>query len=305
MFGLDNFSFEQLWSPLELLVYVVIAAIYLLLTGPYRTLFKDSQPVSWQKKSMFLLGLAIIYFAQSGPLLVLAHLMFSAHMVAMTVSYILAPPLLILGIPAWIWRPALNLRFFKALRFFSHPVLSLILFNGLFSFYHIPAILDFVMVNFTLYRLLNVLLFVTSLLMWWPMVCPEPFRKLSELQKMGYIFIAGVLLTPACAIIIFSPTSLYMTFTDPVLWATALTYCIPGDPAVLLEMFEGPWYFTELTPVNHQQIGGATMKLIQEFLYISILTWVFFQWFKREKRKESQKSDEAAIMEWQKRMNQV
>ena len=68
-----------------------------------------------------------------------------------------------------------------------------------------PAILDFVMAEFTIHRILYVLLFITSMLMWWPMVCPDEYRRLSELQKMAYIILSGVLLTPACAMIIFSP----------------------------------------------------------------------------------------------------
>lgn len=305
MFGLDSFTFAQLWKPLELMIYIVIAAVYLLITGPYREIFAGSQPVTWQRKVLFLCGLFIIYLAHSGPLEVLAHIMFSAHMIAMTVSYIIAPPLLILGIPAWIWRPFLNLRILRYFKFLTHPVVSLLLFNGLFSFYHMPAILDFVMAEFTIHRILYVLLFITSMLMWWPMVCPDEYRRLSELQKMAYIILSGVLLTPACAMIIFSPTSLYGTYTDPLLWATALTFCIPGDPTAFLEAFEGPGYFTSLSPIEHQQIGGITMKLIQEFLYISILGWVFFHWFKREKKKNMEQSDEEAILEWRKRMNQA
>ena len=39
MFGLDSFTFAQLWKPLELMIYIVIAAVYLLITGPYREIF--------------------------------------------------------------------------------------------------------------------------------------------------------------------------------------------------------------------------------------------------------------------------
>lgn len=306
MLGLDSFTFEELWDPLKLLVYVIIAAVYILLTGPYRDLFQDSEPLDWRRKLMFLSGLFLFYLAQTGPLEVLAHIMFSAHMIAMTISYIIVPPLIILGIPAWMWRRFLKLRILRPFRFFAHPILSIGLFNGLFSFYHFPAVLDYVMLNFTIHKLLYAVLFITSLLMWWPIVCPVPeYNRMSEVRKMAYIFLAGFLLTPACALIIFSPEPLYETYTNPEVWAQALTYCVPGDPARFLEMFEGPWYFTSLSQVDHQQIGGITMKLIQEALYISILGWIFFHWFRREKQRDQNLSDEEVIMEWRKRMNQI
>jgi len=306
MFGLNNFSFAELWSPVVLFIYVIIAAAYLLITGPYRKLFTDTEPISWGRRLMFLLGLFLFYFAQSGPLEVLAHILFSAHMIAMTVSYIIAPPLLISGIPAWVWRRFLELKFLRPFKFLARPVVSIILFNGLFSLYHMPVILDYVMQNFTVHRILYAVLFLTSILMWWPLMCPVPERnRMSELQKMAYIIIAGVLLTPACALIIFAPSSLYETYSNPLVWATALTYCIPGNPEMFLEMFEGPGYFTKLTPVDHQQIGGISMKLIQEILYISILAWVFRQWFTKERKREAEQDDEAVILEWRRRMKQV
>jgi len=306
MLGLNNFSFAELWSPVALFICVMIAVVYILVTGPYRTAFSHSEPVSWLRKASFLIGLFLFYFAQEGPLEVLAHLMFSAHMVAMTVSYIIAPPLLIIGIPAWIWRRVLGWRILRPFSKLSHPVVTIGLFNGLFSLYHFPAVLDYVMVRYTLHSILYAVLFIAALAMWWPIVCPVPENnRLSELQKMAYVFVAGFLLTPACALIIFAPSSLYETYSNPEVWAVALGYCIPGDPAAFLAKFQGPGFFSSLSPVEHQQIGGILMKLIQEFLYISILGWVFLQWFRKEKQRGENQDDEAVIMEWRRRMNQI
>lgn len=306
MLGLDSFTFTELWKPMELLIYIIIAAAYILLTGPYRTLFANSEAISWKRQAMFLIGLFLFYLAQSGPLELLAHLMFSAHMIAMTVSYIIVPPLLILGIPAWMWRKVMGWRILKPFKRLMHPVLTIGLFNGLFSFYHFPAVLDYVMVNYTLHDILYAVLLIASLMMWWPIVCPVPeANKLSNLQKMAYIFISGFLLTPACALIIFSPSGLYATYSDPSVWAVALAYCIPGDPSAFLAAFEGPGNFTSMSEVDHQQIGGISMKLIQEILYISILAMVFREWFRNEKKRNLEQDDEAAIMEWRNRMNQA
>ena len=39
--------------------------------------------------------------------------------------------------------------------------------------------------------------------MWWPMLNPLPeYQTLSDIKKLGYMFANGILLTPACALII-------------------------------------------------------------------------------------------------------
>ena len=44
-------------------------------------------------------------------------------------------------------------------------------------------------------------------MMWWPMLNPLPeYQTLSDIKKLGYMFANGILLTPACALIIFDGT---------------------------------------------------------------------------------------------------
>ncbi len=75
---------------------------------------------------------------------------------------------------------------------------------------------------------------------------------------------------------------MYATYNDPQVWATAMGYCVSGDPSVLLSAFEGPTFFNFLPIIEDQQLGGIVMKLVQEFMYGTILAYVFFQWYKRE-----------------------
>ncbi len=53
-------------------------------------------------------------------------------------------------------------------------------------------------------------------MMWWPMLNPLPeYQTLSDIKKLGYMFVIGILLTPACALIIFATAPLFATYTDP------------------------------------------------------------------------------------------
>lgn len=283
MLGLQYFSFSELWSPLFLAVMLLLTAGYFVLIGPFSERFSDSTVVPLWRRTLFVCGMAALYLAQGGPISLLGHLMFSFHMVSMALSYLVAVPLIMLGIPDFIWRGILKVNPLRRLSFLAHPVVAALLFNGLFSLYHIPVIHDYVMLHFTVHRIYYIVLFLTAALMWWTLINPLPERRMaSGLGKIGFIFLNMVLMTPACGLIIFADQPLYATYSDPETWALAMGYCIQGDPAVLLQNFGGPAFFGVLSPKVDQQVGGIAMKFIQEFIFASMLAYVFYHWYKKE-----------------------
>ncbi|QHA90603.1 cytochrome c oxidase assembly factor CtaG [Bacillus sp. N1-1] len=288
----STFSFSALWSPGILVAAIVIAGFYLLLTGPWKDSFKDASPFPLYKKIFFLIGVALFYIGLGGPLSLMGHLLLSIHMTEMALVYLVAPPLILVGTPAWLLRPLLNVKVIrKIVQFFTFPIISLLLFNGLFSFYHIPEIFDYLMVHYTAQNFYKAALIVTAFAMWWPLVCPVPeYDTLSGVKKLGYIFADGVLLTPACALIIFATTPLYATYTDPTVWANAMGYCVPSGTTVSPELFD---QFKPLGIMEDQQLGGIIMKIIQELSYGSALGYIFFQWARKEREKDAEELQSA------------
>ncbi|WHX49811.1 cytochrome c oxidase assembly factor CtaG [Paenibacillus woosongensis] len=293
MLGLQYFSFSDAWSPVFMSFMLLITAGYFLIVGPLSEKFPHSEPTSAGRKVMFVAGMFLMHLAQGGPVNLLGHTMFSFHMLSMALSYIVAPPLLMLGIPPWIWRSFV--RFFERtplekLKFMVHPVVSAVLFNGLFSIYHLPVVHDYVMLNFGVHRLYYVVLFIAAVLMWWTFVSPIPERATPQgLKKLGFIYLNMVLLTPACGLIIFASEPLYATYSDPNIWAQAMGYCVPGgDPAALLSQFGGPEFFGFLETRVDQQVGGILMKFIQELIFASMLAYVFFQWYRQENKEDEE-----------------
>lgn len=285
MLGLEYFSFEELWSPMFLFAMIAIGILYFYLIGPWRERhYPDAEKATGSQKLMFVTAALLFYLAHGGPLSLLGHLMFSFHMVNMALSYLIVPPLLLLSIPSFVWRHVFARSFWRKLRFLMHPILTLVLFNLLFSIYHVPVVHDYVMTHFTVHRLYYAILLITSCMMWWQIASPVPeWSRLTDLKKMAYVFANGALLTPACALIIFTSTPLYAMYSDPSVWVLAMGYCIPGDTSQLLTRFEGgPQFFTNMNAIEDQQIGGIAMKLIQEIMYGIILAYIFRQWFKRE-----------------------
>lgn len=286
MFGiLGYFSFEELWTPLFLFAMAAVVILYFYLVGPWREKNAPNEQgaSSWQK-TLFVSAAFLFYLSHGGPLNLLGHLMFTFHMINMSISYLIVPLMVLLAVPSFLWRKQFGHPFWRKLRFLMHPIITLILFNMLFSIYHVPVVHDYVMTNFTVHRLYYVALLITSFMMWWQVASPVPeWSRLTDVKRMAYVFANGVLLTPACALIIFADTGLYATYSDPGVWATAMGYCIPGDTAYLLTDFGGPEFFNAMGGVlQDQQLGGIVMKLVQELMYGIILAYIFRQWFKRE-----------------------
>jgi putative membrane protein len=217
--------------------------------------------------------------------------MFSAHMLSMSIAYLIAPPLILLGLPAWLLKPMIEHKWIAPVfRFLIHPLIAVLAFNMLFSFYHFPAVHDYVMTHYAVHTIYYVLLLISAFMMWWPILSPLPETvRLSELRKIAYVFANGVILTPVCALVIFAGYPMYATFNDPQLWVQAMGYCMPqGTDNALLATFAGPSQFAIFPPIEDQQLGGVIMKVIQELVYGAVIAYIFFRWYARERGEDEQ-----------------
>lgn len=283
MISLEMFGFRALWSPFFLLFLAIVLFLYFYITIYRVNRFKDSEPLKRSEAILFTTTIVLLYITKGAPLDLMGHLMFYAHMIQMAVLYLVIPPLLIVGIPGWIWRKVLNYSIVKPLfGFFTKALVALILFNGMFSFYHIPLIFDAIKMSMWLHAIYTIVLFIFAIFMWWPLVNRLPeYETLSGLKKVGYIFADGILLTPACALIIFADTPMYATFSDPSAWMEALKLCVPGSTLANLNL-SGPEVFNSMSLIHDQQLGGVIMKIIQEIVYGVVLGQIFFSWYRKE-----------------------
>ncbi|MGG5253076.1 cytochrome c oxidase assembly factor CtaG [Neobacillus sp. SM06] len=298
--SLTFFGFQALWSPYFFVLLLFISAVYFFITVKIWSRFQNAEPLTSKQAVFFVTGMVLFYTVKGSPLDILAHLLFYVHMIQMAVLLLLIPPFFIWGIPQWIWRKVLSLRVIHSLvRLFTKPLLSLVLFNGFFSFYHVPFIFDRVMQNMLLHAAYTNLLFLFAFFMWWPLVNELPeYQTLSGLKKVGYIFAAGVLLTPACALIIFANTPMYATYADPLAWGQAMNVSMGSGHIAKLHL-SGPSVFSSISPLHDQQLGGVLMKVIQELIYGVFLGRVFFEWYKKDQReseKELQQSLQPSLL---------
>jgi putative membrane protein len=288
---LGIFGFYALWSPFFLLAVLFMTAVYFLITIKWRDSFKDSRKLTGKEASYFIIAMVVLYAVNGSPIDVLSGIMFSMHMTQMALFYLVFTPLLILGIPDWVWKAFINLPVVKPImKFMTKPLIALLAFNVIFSIYHIPLIFDNVRTDATLHGIYTFILFILSLFMWWPLLNKlDEYTEVSGLKKMGYILGSAVLLTPACGLIIFSENPLYATYYDSSAWLQALSLCVPVNTLQGLNL-AGPEVFTSMKLMDDQQLGGVIMKIIQEIVFGVVLASMFYQWYRKDQEQQQELS---------------
>ncbi len=256
-----------MWSPGLLVLLLVAGTLYSLAVNGWRHRFADSEPVETKHQLYFWLGILSWYIAEGSPLAYYGHhYYFSLHMLQQSILYLVMPPLLLIGLPGWLLRPALQGIWAKRfMRFMTNPILALFMFNFIFSVYHIPFIMDTLMANTVLLAAYRAVFLIAAFQLWFPVFCPLPeYSQMSELKRMAYIFLNGVLLTPACALIIFAKAPMY-----------AMYAAVP-ESMLILPM------------LDDQSLGGVIMKIVQEIVYGFALGYTFFRWYRRERKRDEE-----------------
>src|SRR5690606_24507518 len=122
--SLEIFGFRALWSPYFFIALILVLAAYFLITVKYRHKFNKSEPLTKKQGIVFTVSIILLYVIKGSPIDLMGHLMFYAHMIQMAVLYLVIPPLMIVGIPAWIWRTLFDKKLFhKVFTFFTKPLI--------------------------------------------------------------------------------------------------------------------------------------------------------------------------------------
>lgn len=290
--ALNIFGFRAMWSPYFFIVLVLITIVYFYLIGPGRKYFRHSEPVLLKQKIYFLLAMLALYISKGSPLDLFGHITFSGHMASMAILFLIVPPLLIFGVPVWMWQSFVSLPIINpVMKLFTQPIISLLLFNTSFSLYHVPFIFDVVKTNPLYHAIVTTVIFISAFFMYWPLINQVPnWKQINGLKKIAYIIGNSILITPACGLIIFASSPLFETYSNPQAWIQALSLCVPADLLTGLTL-TGPEMFSNMAVLEDQQLGGIIMKIIQEIVYGSFLAYVFYEWARKEREKDQVKMD--------------
>jgi len=160
--------------------------------GPSRVLPGEPAATRAQRVS-FVGGVATLFVAAWWPMHDLAErYLYSIHMVEHLLIMLVAPPLLLFGMPAWLLRWVLQARPLNwIVRHLARPFVGLVLFNAVLVLSHWPAVVTLSVQNEWFHFGAHTVLFSSALLMWWPVLSPLPeMPTLSYPGRMLYLFSA-------------------------------------------------------------------------------------------------------------------
>lgn len=217
-----------------------------------------------KQRSRFLIAAALIFAVVGTPFAYFAaHGLFSAYMTQQSILFLVVPPLLISGIPsAWVrpllWKPGVK----KVFALLTYPWLTAIFFNVGFSFFLLPFFFRSVHGHPFYSGLCTLILFIAAMLMWWSILSPlSELNPLSEVQRIFYIFITAIMLTPIAFLMLFANHVLYPAYANT------------------------PQAFSYLNAMYDQQIAGGILKSFQLTSYGIELGIIIFGWVKSEKER--------------------
>ncbi len=157
-------------------------------------------------------GIVCLWAALDWPIGALgAGYLASVHMLQYLLIALLAPALILLGIPARVWEQqeggALHGRLARLL---FHPLVTLGVFNLVLFYTHLPSVVDGLMPTQIGSFAIDMMWFAAGILFWWPVLVPVPNRPgFSFPMKMGYLFLNTVLGTAPYAFLTFGELPFY------------------------------------------------------------------------------------------------
>lgn len=243
-------------------ILLLIAGLYLYGLNRLQPSPRWLNPIEGRQVALFFSGLFVVYLAEGTPLHELSeHYLFSAHMVQHLLITMIAPPLFMLGTPAWLLRPSLaGPGVLPVLRILTSPIVAIAAFNGVLAFWHVPVLYEATLQDHNIHVLNHFTYVIAAFLMWWPVMGPLPeLPRLNYPGQMLYLFVQSLVPAILASIITFSELVIYQTY--------ALA------PRVY-----------DITPLADQQMGGLIMKIVGGVILWSLAIGIFFIWFNQEER---------------------
>ena len=251
-----------------LIVASALAAYWYAITriGP-RVVPRGTRVVSRRQVTWYLSGVAVLWIASDWPIHDLAeNYLFSVHMVEHLLISLVAPPMLLLGIPGWLTRWVLQPKWLSGtVRVLGRPIVAFVMFNVVIAVSHAPFYVDYTLYHHFWHFWAHLLLFTVSMLMWFPVVNQLPeYPRMNPPIKMIYLFLLSVLPNVPVAFLTLSTGVVYSFYAKA-----------PRLPA--------PWTISAITD---QQTAAAIMKVGGTVILWSVITVVFFRWYGAEARAE-------------------
>ena len=248
------------FHPDVILLCLLLVLGYYYAVSELRPRISDAGRVRRSQVVYYSLGVFTIYAATGSPLHDLAdQYLAAAHMLQHVLLLLVAAPLLLAGVPSWVWQPLLRLRgVLPVARVLTHGVVALGLVNAAVLLLHLPPTVDLQIREWWSHLFAHAVLLAAGLLMWWPVLSRVPeLPPLSYPLQMGYLFLQSLIPSVMASFITFSSSVVYDAYaTAPRIWG--------------------------ISPMEDQQIAGGLMKVMGSIILWVFIAVAFFKWYERE-----------------------
>jgi putative membrane protein len=212
------------------------------------------------QRTAYHLALVVMFFSLNGWLHDLSDsYLFSAHMVQhLLLSFVIAP-LMVMGTPGSMLRPALSVPGVRPVaRWVTKPSRCFAIFTIVFAGWHLPPLYNYALAHHPVHIGQHLMFLVASVLIWWPVLSPLPeLPRLSYPLQMLYLFLLSI----PMAIV-----SVYLAYSDVILYP----------------MYASAPRIWGITPMNDQLMGGLIMWIPGGLFLYAIISIVFFRWQQRD-----------------------
>lgn len=262
--GFENIGghdwFDWHLHPDVLLLCVGLLCGYFYAVTTLRLRLSDAGRIRRSQTVYFSLGVLAIYVAAGSPVHDISEeYLLSMHMFQHMLFTLVAPPLLLAGIPAWLWQALFRQRgVMPVAKVLVNPLVAFGAFNFLIVVTHLPHVVDYALQEHWFHFVVHAALVTSAMMMWWPVMSSVPeLPRLSYPLQMSYLFVQSLLPAVIGSFITFSRTAVYDFYGEaPRIWG--------------------------LDPVEDQQIGALVMKLVGSLILWAFIGVAFFRWYARE-----------------------
>ncbi|MFP5225519.1 MAG: cytochrome c oxidase assembly protein [Actinomycetota bacterium] len=257
--------FSWAWHPHPdawLLVGILVIGYRIALRRRERTSTDPFEVVSTRRqRGLFYGGCLALLISGEWPIHDLAEgYLYSVHMIQHLMLTLLVAPLLLAGLPAWLFRKLLPGPLMRVARTLSRPLIALIVANSVLVLTHWPLLVNRSISDEFLHLGLHVVVVVAAWIMWMPVLSPVlEIPKLAKPTQAGYLFLQSLVPTVPASFLTFGAAPLYKAY----------------------EMFPHPFGVSTL---DDQRTAGLIMKLVGGSVLWIVITVIFFAWFSMESR---------------------
>lgn len=241
------------------------AGLLVLFLG-YAALARGREDLTRWRPLAFGAGIAVLWAALETPVDSIAdHHLQSVHMFQHVLLGVIAPPLLVLGLPASMAGTLVRVPGIRAL---TEPVAGQLAAAAVMVAWHVPALYELTLRSEGVHVFEHLLFIASGVMFWWPMfdaTAAHSRWRLGDGARLFYLLV-GTLPQDGVAIVL--------------QFSRQLFYPYYGLAGVRLPNWD---------PVVDQTVAGAVLQLVGKTSYLVAALAVFYRWVERDR------ADEGAI----------